>query len=152
MLGLKQIKQAPRNICLEFVGGSKKGLRSYWRLASFNPFNSHMVVQYITNEKETERFGCLNVRIEQSMSQRQTFLAQHYLLSSATFCNEKFSFMDGFSSYNLISLHQYVSKETASQFPLEKWHYIFMLFDLKNAGATYCRLMFASFMTWCKIA
>lgn len=95
-----------------------------------------MVVQYITNEKETGRFGCLDVRINTACPKNKHSLPNIDLLSSATFGNEKFSFMDGFTGYNLINSHPYVSKETASKFPLKKWHYIFMLFELRNAGAT----------------
>ena len=54
---------------------------------------------------------------------------------------EWMSFMDGFSKYNQIKMYPDDEKHTSFRTPLGLYCYTVMLFGLKNAGATYQRVM-----------
>jgi len=58
---------------------------------------------------------------------------------------EWISFMDGFFGYNQIKMYPYDEKHTSFRTPLEVYYYTVMPFRLKNAGATYQRVMNANF-------
>ena len=49
--------------------------------------------------------------------------------------------MDGFSGYNQIKMYPGDEKHTSFRTPLEVYYYTVMPFELKNAGATYQRVM-----------
>src|SRR4051812_19151353 len=54
---------------------------------------------------------------------------------------ERMSFMDGFSRYNQIKMFPADEKHTSFRTPLGVYCYTVMPFGLKNAGATYQRVM-----------
>ena len=56
-----------------------------------------------------------------------------------------FSFMDGFSRYNKIRMALKDAEKIAFRTPIGNFYYTVMLFELKNAGATYQRTMTAIF-------
>ena len=56
-----------------------------------------------------------------------------------------FSFMDGFSRYNQIKMAPKDAEKTAFRTPMGNFYYTVMPFGLKNAGATYQRVMTAIF-------
>ena len=56
-----------------------------------------------------------------------------------------FSFMDGFSGYNKIRMALKDAEKIAFRTPIGNFYYTVMLFELKNAGATYQRTMTAIF-------
>jgi hypothetical protein len=55
--------------------------------------------------------------------------------------NAMYSFMDGFSGYNQIKMAEEDKEKTTFFTPWETFCYKVMLFELKNAGATYQRAM-----------
>lgn len=55
------------------------------------------------------------------------------------------SFMDGFSGYNQIKIVPNNAEKTAFHTPVGNFHYTVMPFGLKNAEATYQRVMIAVF-------
>uniref|UniRef100_A0A2N9HC24 Integrase catalytic domain-containing protein n=1 Tax=Fagus sylvatica TaxID=28930 RepID=A0A2N9HC24_FAGSY len=66
------------------------------------------------------------------------------LIDSAT-GSAMFSFMDGFSGYNQIRMSPRDAEKTAFRTPIGNFYYTVMPFGLKNAGATYQRMMTAMF-------
>ena len=56
-----------------------------------------------------------------------------------------FLFMDGFSRYNQIKMAPKDAEKTAFKTPMGNFYYTVMPFGLKNAGATYQRVMTAIF-------
>ena len=56
-----------------------------------------------------------------------------------------FSFMDDFSGYNKIRMAPKDAKKIAFRTPMGNFYYTVMPFRLKNAGATYQRVMTAIF-------
>ena len=62
-------------------------------------------------------------------------------LVDTTAKHEMFSFMDGFSGYNQIKMDPKDAEMTTFRTPLGNFYYIVMPFGLKNAGATYQRVM-----------
>ena len=66
------------------------------------------------------------------------------LIDSAT-RSAMFSFMDGFSRYNQIKMAPKDAEKTAFRTPIGNFYYTVMRFGLKNAGATYQRVMTAIF-------
>ena len=67
------------------------------------------------------------------------------LLIDSTAGNALFSLMDGFSSYNQITMAPKDAENTAFRTPMGNFYYTMMPFGLKNAGATYQRAMTAIF-------
>ena len=66
------------------------------------------------------------------------------LIDSAT-GSAMFSFMDGFNGYNQIRMAPRDAEKTAFRTPMGNFYYTVMPFGLKNAGATYQRVMTAIF-------
>ena len=66
------------------------------------------------------------------------------LIDSAT-GSAMFSFMDGFNGYNKIRMAPRDAEKTAFRTPMGNFYYTVMPFGLKNAGATYQRVMTAIF-------
>uniref|UniRef100_A0A2N9HKP8 Uncharacterized protein n=1 Tax=Fagus sylvatica TaxID=28930 RepID=A0A2N9HKP8_FAGSY len=66
------------------------------------------------------------------------------LIDSAT-GHAMFSFMDGFSGYNQIRMSTKDAEKTAFRTPIGNFYYTVMPFGLKNADATYQRIMTAMF-------
>lgn len=56
-----------------------------------------------------------------------------------------FSFMDGFSGYNQISMDSRDTEKTIFRTPIGNFYYTVMPFGLKNVGGTYQRAMTAIF-------
>ena len=67
------------------------------------------------------------------------------LLIDSAAGNAMFSFMDGFSGYNQITIAPKDVEKTAIRTPMGNFYYIVMPFGLKNASATYQRAMTAIF-------
>ncbi|XP_028117463.1 uncharacterized protein K02A2.6-like [Camellia sinensis] len=66
-------------------------------------------------------------------------------LVDSTAGHRMFSFMDGFSGYNQIKMAPEDAEKTTFKMPLGNFFYTVMPFGLKNAGATYQRVMTAVF-------
>jgi len=64
----------------------------------------------------------------------------HALVDSASVC-KLLSFLDAFSGYNQIKMHPMDEEQTAFMTERSCYCYKVMPFGLKNAGATYQRLM-----------
>ncbi|XP_050258808.1 uncharacterized protein LOC126703779 [Quercus robur] len=62
-------------------------------------------------------------------------------LVSATYGHPRMSFLDAFQGYHQIALATEDQEKTAFISPNANYHYIVMPFGLKNAGATYQRMM-----------
>ena len=75
------------------------------------------------------------------------------LLIDSVIGNDMFSFMDGFNRYNQIRMAPKDAKKIAFRTPISNFYYTVMPFGLKNAGATYQRMMTAIFhdMMHCKL-
>ncbi|GLT96564.1 hypothetical protein SLE2022_141760 [Rubroshorea leprosula] len=58
---------------------------------------------------------------------------------------EMYSIMDGNSGYNQVSICPNDVEKTAFRTPIGNFYYLVMSFGLKNAGATYQRVMVAIF-------
>ena len=67
------------------------------------------------------------------------------LLIDNTASYEMLSFMDGFSGYNQIRLAEEDQDKTSFTTPWGTYCYVVMPFGLKNAGATYQRVMMVIF-------
>ena len=67
------------------------------------------------------------------------------LLIDSTIGSAMFSFMDGFSGYNQIKMAPKDAEKTAFRTPMGNFYYTVMPFGLKNAGATYQRVIIAIF-------
>ena len=67
------------------------------------------------------------------------------LLIDSTAGHAMFSFMDGLNGYNQIFMSSKDAKKTAFCTPIGNFYYTVMPFGLKNAGATYQRIMTAMF-------
>ena len=67
------------------------------------------------------------------------------LLTDSVSGNAMFSFMDGFSGNNQIRIAPRDAEKIAFKTPIGNFYYIVMSFGLKNAGATYQRIMTAIF-------
>ena len=67
------------------------------------------------------------------------------LLTDSVSGNAMFSFMDGFSGNNQIRIAPRDAEKIAFKTPIGNFYYIVMSFRLKNAGATYQRIMTAIF-------
>ena len=63
------------------------------------------------------------------------------LIVDATVCHELLNFMDAFSGYNQISMDPDVQEKTSFVIGQGTYCYRVMPFGLKNAGATYQRLV-----------
>ena len=63
------------------------------------------------------------------------------LLVDSAAGSSMFSFMDGYSGYDQIRMAAKDAKKTAFETPIGNFYYTVMLFDLKNARATYQRTM-----------
>ena len=63
------------------------------------------------------------------------------LLIDSAVGSAMFSFMDGFSGYNLIRMTPKNAEKTAFRRPMGNLYYTVMPFGLKNASATYQRAM-----------
>ena len=59
------------------------------------------------------------------------------LLIDSTVGNVLFSFMDGFSSYNQITMAPKDTEKTTFRTPIGNFYYTVMPFGLKNVVATY---------------
>ena len=62
-------------------------------------------------------------------------------LVDATYGHPRMSFLDAFQGYHQIALAPEDREKTAFIFPSANYHYEVMPFGLKNAGATYQRMM-----------
>ena len=62
-------------------------------------------------------------------------------LVDATIGHPRMSFLDAFQGYHQIPLTLDNQEKTAFVTLIENYHYKMMLFDLKNAGSTYQRIM-----------
>ena len=62
-------------------------------------------------------------------------------LINATSGHQYFSFMDGFNRYNQIKMDPKDAEKTAFRTPFGNFYYTVMPFGLKNARATYQRVM-----------
>ena len=78
---------------------------------------------------------------QQSMSQRFFPLPHIDMLVDATAGHELLSFMDAYSGYNQILMHPDDQEKTAFVTDRGTFCYKVMPFGLKNAGATYQRLV-----------
>ena len=67
------------------------------------------------------------------------------LLVDSAAGSSMFLFMDGYSGYNQIRMAAKDAKKMAFRTPIGNFYYTVMLFDLKNARATYQRTMTAIF-------
>ena len=66
-------------------------------------------------------------------------------LMDATMGYPRMSFLDAFQAYHQISLALDDQERTAFVTPIGNYHYKVMPIDLKNAGATYQRMMIRMF-------
>ena len=66
-------------------------------------------------------------------------------LMDATVGYPRMSFLDAFQGYHQIPLALDNQERTAFVTPVGNYHYKVMPFDLKNAGATYQRMMIGMF-------
>lgn len=60
--------------------------------------------------------------------------------------------MGGFSVYNQIKIDPFDTEKTALWTPMKNFHYIVILFELKNPGATYQQAMSTLFMMYCMVS
>jgi len=75
------------------------------------------------------------------MSERHIPPPEHYRLVDGAAGQKIMSFLDAYSGYNQISMHPRDKEKTAFMTADANYYYEVMPFDLKNAGATYQRLM-----------
>ena len=89
---------------------------------------------------------CLDFRNLNKVCPKDEFsLPNMDLLIDSAAGNTMFSFMDGFSGYNQVKMAPKDAEKTAFRTPMGNFYYTVMPFWLKNAGATYQRVMTAIF-------
>ena len=102
-----------------------------------------MVSQRLTRQKSKRQVATLHRlhRHQQSVPKGQFPLPRIDLIVDATASHELLSFMDAFSSYNQISMDPDDQEKTSFVIRQGTYYYRVMPFRLKNAGATYQRLV-----------
>jgi ribonuclease HI len=89
---------------------------------------------------------CVNFRnLNKSCPKDEFPLPNVDLLIDSAAGHAMFSFVDRFSGYNQIRISTKDAEKTAFRIPIGNFYYTVMPFGLKNAGATYQRIMTAMF-------
>ena len=97
-------------------------------------------------KKNGQKRCCVDFRNLNKACPKDEFpLSNMDLLIDSTIGNAMFSFMDGFSGYNQIRMVPKDVKKTAFKTPIGNFYYTVMPFGLKNANATYQRIITAIF-------
>ena len=100
----------------------------------------------LVKKKNGQKRCCVDFRNLNKACPKDEFpLSNMDLLIDSTIGNAMFSFMDGFSGYNQIRMVPKDAKKTAFKTPIGNFYYTVMPFGLKNANATYQRIMTAIF-------
>jgi len=140
----KPVKQTPRNMRIEVEKAVNKEIK---KLIDANFIREEQYPEWLSSvvlvkKKNGDIRICIDFRDLNKACPKDDFpLPTMEVMIDNTSTYEAFSFMDGYSGYNQIRMAPEDERHTAFRTPMGVYCYRVMPFGLKNAGATYQRVM-----------